>query len=93
MKTKYEKLDALIMGNLSCRSMIFNDLFSGRVKDECRRIVDEENKNSGLPEWKYVWAERILDRRLQALRKAGKIHFLGSGKNAGWALVDKQRGA
>lgn len=33
---------------------------------------------------------RIIDRRLQALRKAGKITY---DRRAGWALVDKQEGA
>jgi len=91
MKTKYEKLDALILLKIGDQSNTFNDLFGGEVMDECSCIAHEENMGRTI--YTQVDTFRILERRLQALRKAGKIHFLGSGKNAGWALVDKRRGA
>lgn len=32
--------------------------------------------------------ERLVDRRLQSLRKRGKVHFQGSASSEGWRLLN-----
>lgn len=70
--TKYVKLDNAIMSNLSETPSPFHRLFSGDVGAECVEITREEgNKKEPF---------RILDRRLQTLRKLGVItHVTGKG--------------
>ena len=71
----YELLDSLILGRAASagRSTSFF-LMTGAIRDECERIADATGRD----------AYRILDGRLQALRKAGKIAYTSK---AGWALV------
>ena len=70
----YEFLDSLILERAAmCWPY---SLMTGAVRDECERIVDVEQPGRE--------SFRILDGRLQALRKAGKIAFTSK---AGWALV------
>ncbi|MDU2771968.1 MAG: hypothetical protein E7C23_04525 [Klebsiella grimontii] len=71
--TKYANLDNAIMSKLSETPSPFNRLFVGDVGAECCEIVQEEG---GKKE-----PFRILDRRLQTLRKLGVISYV-TGK--GW---------
>lgn len=63
MNKAYEKLDTLIILAISASSA--NPMHSSEVAAEGKRIA----KNSG----RYYM--RVIDGRLQALRKAGKIEF------------------
>ncbi|HBQ3005867.1 hypothetical protein [Klebsiella pneumoniae] len=70
--SKYVNLDIAIMSKLSETPSPFSCLFSGDVGAECVGIAkDEGDKKEPF---------RILDRRLQALRKLGVIaHVKGKG--------------
>ncbi|HBY6599165.1 hypothetical protein DW199_22570 [Klebsiella pneumoniae] len=68
--TKYELLDSKIMKKIGGDPSPFSSLYVRDVAEECSRIAKEENKPEPF---------RILDRRLQALRKAGKIRSTSKG--------------
>ena len=68
--SKYEKLDDLIVASLSIFPKTFSQINVGEVANECERIAKEEGtRRSPFG----VEPFRICDRRLQALRKAGRI--------------------
>ncbi|SVT93382.1 MULTISPECIES: hypothetical protein [Klebsiella] len=68
--TKYELLDSKIMSKIDVHPTPFSSLYVRDVAEECVRIAKDENKPEPF---------RILDRRLQALRKAGKIRSTSKG--------------
>ena len=68
--TKYELLDSKIMSKIDAHPMPFSSLYVMDVAEECSRIAKDENKPEPF---------RILDRRLQALRKSGKIRSTSKG--------------
>ncbi len=78
---KYAKLDALITARLQKKPTTFSALLIGDVRDECLRL----NAAHVGPEWRRPGAGRFLDRRLQALRKAGVIRF---DTLHGWEFVE-----
>lgn len=82
--TKYEKLDSLILSSIEAGRTQFNQIFAGTVHDECERIAKAEGTTRSR--W-GVDPFRVMDRRLQALRKAGKIRFVASGDGMGWQLI------
>ena len=71
--SQYDNLDSLILAELKSGSRTFAFLNAGLVRCECDRL-----ERAGCGE-----SFRILDRRLQALRKKAKIEF--DTKN-GWGL-------
>ncbi|WP_155704424.1 hypothetical protein [Burkholderia cepacia] len=75
--SKYEKLDALIISVLANGPWQFTELQSGALWAECRRLESVTSSDDF----------RILDRRLQALRRAGKIRFSGAKRGRGWQLA------
>ena len=74
--TKYELLDSKIMNKIGGHPTPFSKLYVRDVAEECSRIANDESKPEPF---------RILDRRLQALRKAGKI----SSTTKGWVRANK----
>ncbi len=68
----YTELDAAIVTRLSERAMGFNSIVSA-VGGHAAPFAA---KNDRVPAW------RVVDRRLQALRKAGKIAY--GGPKTGW---------
>ncbi|POW54648.1 hypothetical protein C3408_22640 [Candidatus Pantoea alvi] len=75
MPNKYEQLDALIQGAITHKPKRFGAIFVGQVAAECGRLAA-----MGIGKEPF----RVLDRRLQALRKAGKIQ----STTKGWVLVE-----
>jgi hypothetical protein len=74
---KYSGLDAAILATLSATTpMKFSTLINNKVIDH---LSNEQAPNQTA-------AERILDRRLQALRRQNKVTFV-SGHGAGWRLI------
>jgi hypothetical protein len=76
---KYGKLDALILASIGMQPKPFSAVFVGDVKEECCRIAtaaDTRKPPFGVEPF------RVCDRRLQALRKAGKI----VSTTKGWVL-------
>lgn len=72
MKTnKYEKLDQLILNRIGNRYIPFCDIFEGAIFEECDRLTGNE-------------PARVLDRRLQALKKKGLI---SACRGKGWVKV------
>jgi hypothetical protein len=69
--SKYENLDKAILNKMGGHPQMFGAINVRDVREECERIA------SGDP--KKAEGFRILDRRLQALRKAGKIKFTKKG--------------
>jgi len=71
--TKYVKLDNAILSRLNSKPTLFSVLFTGPVQVECEAIAASEGKHK-------FDSFRILDRRLQALRKLGVIkNVIGKG--------------
>lgn len=76
---KFAKLDRLIIEHIQTGKNTFGRLQGGEVLAEAKlhaKIVDRCGKNN-------AW--RVIDRRLQALRKKGLIHFQ-SGR---WSVVQE----
>lgn len=94
MRTKYDytALDAAIVKVIGEREpAVFNDIHVGEVHRQCKKIADVE-RAACETKWArdHVADWRVLDRRLQALRKKGVISH--SRKPEGWSLV-KEGGA
>lgn len=75
-KHDYTALDALLIEQITNRApMLFQTLvYSPLVRDESERLA--------AAEFEKAEAWRIIDRRLQALRKAGKVKY--QRKPEGW---------
>ncbi|MDN7412625.1 hypothetical protein QZM42_29300 [Burkholderia vietnamiensis] len=75
--SKYEKLDALIVGAIDESPKSFTYLRGCRaLMAECERHAKEagtKRSRYGVDDW------RVLERRLQALRKTGKIRSTSKG--------------
>lgn len=81
MTTKYEKLDALILARIKGGANCFAAIYVHDIRRECMRIASEEKRD----------AFRILDARLQALRKRGKIVFCPGGRiPGGWKIAPEE---
>lgn len=76
-KPDYTKLDQLILAGLAKGPRPFSSLNAEDIEDETRVLVAGSD----------VDAFRVLDRRLQALRKAGKIEFIDARN--GWKLKER----
>lgn len=70
--SKYENLDRLIMNKIGGHPTPFHKIYVRDVHDESLRIAEEDGKS---------YPVRFVDRRLQALRKAGLIRNV---KGKGW---------
>lgn len=75
MTNKYEKLDQLILNKIGGQPIPFREIYVRDVMEESERLATDENKQEPF---------RILDRRLQALRKKGIIKSI-TGK--GWVKL------
>lgn len=75
MPNKYEKLDDLILHSITHVPKRFGEIFIGTLASECRRMAELETGKEPF---------RVMDRRLQALRKADKI----KSTTKGWVLVE-----
>ncbi|WP_186211264.1 hypothetical protein [Burkholderia gladioli] len=82
--SKYTKLDALILSNITQEPTTFMRLYGSDIANECERIAMGEPIVRGRDPEPF----RILDRRLQALRKAGKIW----SSTKGWTLAARDGG-
>ncbi|KVN92583.1 hypothetical protein [Burkholderia ubonensis] len=74
--SKYQKLDALILAVIDDKPKRFATINLGEVVRESERIAREEATPRTRGD---VIAWRMVDRRLQALRKAGKIRSTSTG--------------
>ncbi|KVN73860.1 hypothetical protein WT15_23745 [Burkholderia stagnalis] len=74
--SKYEKLDALILEAIGDTPKKFAAINVGPVRTESERIAREEVTPRTRGD---VVAWRMVDSRLQALRKAGKIRSTSTG--------------
>lgn len=72
---KYSALDAKIIGAIGGGRRGFGEVCAA-ARDEAKTL--ESSPGEKAEGW------RIVDRRLQALRKAGKIRY---ARNSGWVLV------
>ena len=86
MKHDYTKLDSLMLARIAIQPPVkFTVLCHNRaVSAESARIADEGN--AGKPARLHTPQWRIVDRRLQALRKAGRIAY--QRKPEGWLPAD-----
>ncbi|WP_176077465.1 hypothetical protein [Burkholderia dolosa] len=85
MSSKYEKLDALILGALSGVPKRFGLIVCGKVYEEADRI----DRESHAGQWHRPGVGRVVDRRLQALKRAGKVQFVW-GPRGGWVRADER---
>ncbi|WP_342705200.1 hypothetical protein OHZ10_29420 [Burkholderia arboris] len=74
--SKYQKLDALILAAIDETPKKFAEINTGAVRLESDRIGREETPPTAFGD---VVGWRIVDRRLQAVRKAGKIRSTSKG--------------
>ncbi|AIO47107.1 hypothetical protein DM44_3129 [Burkholderia cepacia] len=74
--SKYEKLDALIVASIDEAPKKFAAVNTGAVRAESERLAREESRPTTFGE---VVTWRIVDRRLQAVRKTGKIRSTSKG--------------
>ncbi|MDR8105595.1 hypothetical protein KPB04_28065 [Burkholderia cenocepacia] len=74
--SKYQKLDALILASIDESPKKFAAVNTGAVREESERLAREECRPTTFGEV-VVW--RIVDRRLQAVRKTGKIRSTSKG--------------
>ncbi|QWF62921.1 hypothetical protein KM864_18615 (plasmid) [Ralstonia solanacearum] len=75
MASGYEKLDSLILASITAGRGTFGKLLEGDLAVECKRIADAQ----GIDQF-----DRVLDRRLQALRKAKRIMH----QDGRWSVID-----
>lgn len=83
---KYATLTALMLECIGDRTVPFSTLIANKpLIAEADRIAAEENAARGILEshTKAIPGWRVVDRRLQALRKRGLIAYM----NKGWACV------
>lgn len=73
MSNKYEEFDALLLSEIRSGSDTFSAMQTAKVREAAERF-------SARPHEEY----RVIDRRLQALRKAGKIVYAGGR----WRVID-----
>ncbi|WP_175657945.1 hypothetical protein [Burkholderia vietnamiensis] len=74
--SKYERLDALIVASIDETPKKFAAVNTGAVREESERLAREECRPTTFGE---VVGWRIVDRRLQAVRKTGKIRSTSNG--------------
>ncbi|KVX33435.1 hypothetical protein WT32_02505 [Burkholderia anthina] len=74
--SKYEKLDALIVASIDETPKKFAAVNTGAAREESERLAREECRPTTFGE---VVGWRIVDRRLQALRKTGRIRSTSKG--------------
>ena len=88
MKHDYTKFDSLLLGRIAIQPPVnFTVLCrNDAVSEESARIADEGN--ACKPARLHTSPCRIVDRRLQALRKAGRIRY--QRKPEGWVLTTKE---
>lgn len=80
--SQHNKLDHLIVEAIKSGASKFDIIYAGAVKEEAVRLHLEDRKVRG-PSAKPLF--RIIDSRLQALRKRGLIEY---GKGRGWIAKD-----
>lgn len=82
--SQYTKLDGLVIAKIAearqrcIPALSFEKVNSGDVREECRRLADATGRD----------AYRVLDGRLQAMRKQKRIVFVSRVIARGWALPD-----
>ncbi|RQZ89933.1 hypothetical protein DF053_08800 [Burkholderia cepacia] len=74
--SKFQKLDALILASIDDNPKKFVAVNTGAVREESERLAREECRPTTFGE---VVGWRIVDRRLQAVRKTGKIRSTSKG--------------
>ncbi|WP_334033941.1 hypothetical protein [Burkholderia cepacia] len=74
--SKYEKLDALILASIDDTPKKFAAVNTGAVREESERLAREECRPTTFGD---VVSWRIVDRRLQSVRKTGKIRSTSKG--------------
>ena len=75
--SQYQKIDELIFKRLSpVNALDFSSLHCGSRQDECDRLSIATGRESF----------RVMDARLQALRKRGIIEFVSQPGNRGWVV-------
>ena len=88
MKHDYQKLDAELLKAIGSGKRFSGDITCAEVMQEAKKLEVAHNGAMSPSHWKYKPSYRFIDARLQALRKAGKIEWLGAKK--GWCPVKKQ---
>lgn len=84
--TDYSGLDAAVLKSLEIKPKGFSELLNDEVLTICKKLEDGSKAYSvhGFPV-SVTPAFRFLDRRLQAMRKKGKVQY--DKKANTWGLV------
>lgn len=84
MKHDYTALDAAIVKRIREGAKSIGAIEQADVAKLTKAIADADNATRET--WRSMPSWRVVDRRLQALRKAGKIKFV-RGPGAGWEVA------
>lgn len=84
MSAKYETLDRLILNSLGGAPNRFGSVACGEALVEANRLDSEDHSH---PAVRKIGGDRYVDRRLQALKRAGKVKFV-KGPRGGWVRGD-----
>lgn len=87
MKHDYTALDREILKAIESGKRFSGDITCAEVMQEAKKLEAAHNGGMSPSHWKYKPSYRFIDARLQALRKAGKIEWLGAKK--GWCVAKK----
>ena len=90
MKHDYTALDSQLLAAIKSGKRFSGSITCAEVMVEAKKLEAAHNVYTPLGHWTYKPSYRFIDARLQALRKAGKIEWLGAKK--GWCPVKKQGG-
>ncbi|HEM7843230.1 hypothetical protein L0Z02_29695 (plasmid) [Burkholderia multivorans] len=74
MSTTYSSLDAMILVSIESGRSTFGAMYVGDVARECKRLGESLGVREDF---------RVLDRRIQALRRAGRIMY----QDGRWSVV------
>ncbi|KVG86064.1 hypothetical protein WJ47_12430 [Burkholderia ubonensis] len=74
MSTTYSTLDAMILASIEAGRSTFGAMYAADVARECKRLGESLGVREDF---------RVLDRRIQALRRAGRIMY----QDGRWSVV------
>ena len=85
-KHDYTELDGQLLAAIKSGKRYSGEITCAEVLLEAKKLEAAHNGDMSPHDWKYKPAWRFIDSRLQALRKAGKIEWLGAKK--GWSACE-----
>jgi hypothetical protein len=86
MKHDYTALDSQLLAAIKSGKRFLGSITCAEVLQEAKKLETAHNGDMSRYHSEFKPAWRFIDARLQALRKAGKIEWLGAKK--GWSACE-----